>query len=108
MPGREIDSLFLMEFDIGLRTYTRFLEHYLAADPRFASTVVRLHRYLLSGGGPRVPVLNRYGADFKEWWMFQYKYLHSRFALRGVDLSVLGARIYSIAVGRTYRSRSTE
>src|SRR4051794_38017757 len=84
MPGREIDSLFLMEFDIGLRTYTRFLEHSLAADPRFASTVVRLHRHLLSGGGPRVPVLNRYGADFKEWWMFQYKYLHSRFALCGV------------------------
>ena len=101
MPGREIDSLFLMEFDIGLRTYTRFLEHYLAADPRFASTVVRLHRYLLSGGGPRVPVLNRYGADFKEWWMFQYKYIHSRFALRGVDLACLGlVFIQSQSAGR--------
>ncbi len=90
LAGREINSLFLMEFDLGLRTYTRFLEHYLDADPRFASTVVRLPPHLLSGGGPRLPVLNRYGADFKEWWMFQYKYIHSRFALRGVDLSRFG------------------
>ncbi len=90
MPGRAINSLFLMEYAGGLRTHTRFLEQYLAADPRFASTVVRLHPYLLSGGGPRVPLLNRYGVDFKEWWMFQYKYMHSRFALRGVDLSRFG------------------
>jgi alpha-maltose-1-phosphate synthase len=88
--GRAITSFFLMEYAGGLSTHTRFLEQYLAADPRFASTIVRLHPYLLSGGGPRVPVLNRYGADFKEWWMFQYKYVHSRFALRGVDPSRLG------------------
>jgi glycosyltransferase involved in cell wall biosynthesis len=35
-------------------------------------------------------MLNRYGVDFKEWWMFQYKYMHSRFALRGVDPSHFG------------------
>jgi hypothetical protein len=70
MPGREIKTLFLMEFDLGLRTHTRFLEQYLAADPRFAPTVVRLHRHLLCWGGPRLPLLNRYGADFKESWMF--------------------------------------
>jgi glycosyltransferase involved in cell wall biosynthesis len=90
VPGRSISSLFLMEYAGGLSTHTRFLEQYLAADPRFASTVVRLPPYLLSGGGPRAPVLNRYGVDFKEWWMFQYKSVHSRFALRGVDPSRFG------------------
>ena len=90
MSGRAIESLFVMEYALGLRTHTRFLEKYLAADPRFAPTVVRLPPYLLSGGGPRLPFLNRYGADFKEWWMFQYKYIHSRLALRRVDLSRFG------------------
>jgi len=90
MPVREINGLFLMEFDLGLRTYTHFLEQHLAADPRFRSTIVRLPPHLLSGGGPRLPVLNRYGVDLKEWWMFQYKYIHSRLALRRFDLSGLG------------------
>ena len=70
-----IRALFVVEYGMGHKTHTRFLEPHLAADPRFEATVVRLPDLL--DFLPRLPLppLQVGGFDFGVWWQLQVRRL---------------------------------
>ena len=74
--GRAARSLFIVEYALGHRTHTQFLERHLAADPRFAATVMRLPRPGIVADALaklQIPPVHRRGLDFWVWWLMQYK-----------------------------------
>ena len=77
-PGCGARSLFFIEYGLGHRTHTRFLEQHLATDPRFDAELIKVHSSDAVGallGRLKIPPIHRRGLDFWTWWLFQLKRL---------------------------------
>lgn len=74
--GERARALFFVEYGLGHRTHSRFLEAHLAADPRFDAELVKLHSSDVVGalfGRLKIPPIHRRGLDFWTWWLMQFK-----------------------------------